>query len=101
MEKLVIEVRANEYAMRDQNRNVPWTAEELGRDAEEVQAAGASIIHFHARSEDGSPAHATADYAAAIKAIRDVSDLLVHPTLGQITVFRRLGTDQARLRVGG
>lgn len=86
MEKLVIEVRANEYAMRDRNRNVPWTGEELGRDAGEVRAAGASIIHFHARNADGSPAHATSDYAAAIKAIREASDLLVHPTLGQITV---------------
>lgn len=86
MEKLIIEVRANEYAMRDRNRNVPWTAEELGRDAAEVRAAGASIIHFHARNADGSPAYATSDYAAAIKAIREASDLLVHPTLGQITV---------------
>jgi uncharacterized protein (DUF849 family) len=86
MDKLIIEVRANEYAMRERNRNVPWTAEELGRDAAEVRAAGASIIHFHARNADGSPAHATADYAAAIRAIRAASDLLVHPTLGQITV---------------
>lgn len=86
MEKLIIEVRVNEYALRNQNRNVPWTAEELGRDADEVQAAGASIIHFHARNADGSPTHATSDYAAAIKAIREASDLLVHPTLGQITV---------------
>lgn len=86
MEKLIIEVRANEYAMRDRNCDVPWTAEELGRDAEEARDAGASIIHFHARNADGSPTHATSDYAAAIKAIREASDLLVHPTLGQITV---------------
>lgn len=86
MKKLIIEVRANEYAMRDANPNVPWTADELGRDAVAVREAGASIYHFHARRDDGGPAHATADYAAAIEAIRAGSDILVYPTLGQITV---------------
>lgn len=86
MKKLIIEVRVNEYAMRDGNPHVPWTAEELGRDAAAIREAGASIIHFHARGADGSPAHATADYGAAISSIRRASDLIVHPTLGQITV---------------
>jgi 3-keto-5-aminohexanoate cleavage enzyme len=65
---------------------VPWTAEEIGRDARAIRDAGASILHFHARKPDGTPAHATEDYAAAIRAIRANSDLLVHPTLGQITL---------------
>ncbi len=83
--ELIIEVRVNEYAMREHNPKVPWTAEEIGRDARAIQAAGASVIHFHARNPDGSPAHQTADYAAAIRAIRANSDLLINPTLGQIT----------------
>lgn len=86
MKKLVIEVRVNEYAMRTGNRHVPWTADELGLDAEAIRAAGASVIHFHARKSDGAPAHGTEDYAAAIRAIRKAADLIVHPTLGQITV---------------
>ena len=86
MKKLIIEVRVNEYAMRDRNPHVPWTAEELGRDAAAIREAGASIIHFHARNPDGSPCHEPAAYAEAIRAIRANSDLLVHPTLGQITV---------------
>lgn len=86
MKKLIIEVRANEYAMRDANGAVPWTAAELGRDAAAVREAGASIYHFHARRADGAPAHETADYAAAVRAIREACDLLIHPTLGQITV---------------
>lgn len=86
MKKLIIEVRVNEYAMRAGNPNVPWTAEEIGRDARAIREAGASILHFHARKPDGTPAHATEDYAAAIRAIRANSDLLVHPTLGQITL---------------
>jgi 3-keto-5-aminohexanoate cleavage enzyme len=86
MKKLIIEVRVNEYAMRAGNPNVSWTAEEIGRDARAIREAGASILHFHARKPDGTPAHATEDYAAAIRAIRANSDLLVHPTLGQITL---------------
>ena len=84
--KLIIEVRINEYAMRDGNANVPWTAEEIGRDADAIARAGASVIHFHARTADGAPAHATEAYADAIRAIRRASPLIVHPTLGQITV---------------
>lgn len=86
MKKLIIEVRVNEYALRGGNANVPWTADEIGRDAAAIREAGAAILHFHARKSDGSPAHSTQDYSAAIGAIRKNSDLLVHPTLGQITV---------------
>ena len=86
MKKLMIEVRVNEYMMRDTNKNVPWTAEELGRTAGEIRAAGASIIHFHARGPEGQPAQAPEGYAAAVRAIRANSDLIVNPTLGQITV---------------
>lgn len=86
MKKLIIEVRVNEYAMRDENPNVPWTPDEIARDAAAIQAAGASVLHFHARKPDGSPDHAYEAYAAVIRAIRGASDLMVHPTLGQITV---------------
>ena len=33
MKTLIIEVRVNEYAMRDENPHVPWTAAEIGREA--------------------------------------------------------------------
>ena len=94
MKKLIIEVRVNEYAMRDGNPNVPWSAEELGRDARAIRDAGASIIHFHARGTNGEPAHGPAEYAAAMRAIRDQSDLITHPTLGQINV----GGQEERIR---
>src|SRR5689334_10658853 len=72
--------------MRDGNPNVPWTPDEIAQDAAEIRAAGASILHFHARQPDGSPAHDYDTYAATIRGIRQASDLLVHSTLGQITV---------------
>lgn len=86
MEKLIIEARVNEYMMRDVNPNVPWTADDLARDAAAVRAAGASMLHFHARNADGSPAHAYETYRDAMRAIRNASDLMLHPTLGQITI---------------
>lgn len=94
MKKLIIEVRVNEYAMRAGNPNVPWTPAELGRDARAIRDAGASVIHFHARGANGEPAHRPEDYAACIREIRANSDLIVHPTLGQITV----GGQEERIR---
>ncbi len=94
MKKLIIEVRVNEYAMRDGNPNVPWTPAELGRDARAIRDAGASVIHFHARGANGESAHLPEEYAACIREIRGQSDLIVHPTLGQITV----GGQEERIR---
>ena len=86
LDKLIIEARVNEYAMRDVNPNVPWSPDEIGKAAAEVEAAGASVLHFHARKDDGAPEHGYDGYARTIGAIRAASGVLVHSTLGQITV---------------
>ncbi len=86
MDKLIIEVRVNEYMMRDVNPHVPWTADDLARDSAAIQAAGAAMVHFHARNADGSPAHDYETYRDAIRGIRGASDLMIHPTLGQLTI---------------
>ncbi len=79
---LIIEVRANEYAMREANPHVPWSAEEIAQDAAECRAAGASIVHFHARGPAGEPAFGLESYRAPIAAIRARCDMLTYPTLG-------------------
>jgi len=84
--KLLITVRVNEYMSRAVNRNVPFTPEEIAATAAECRAAGASIIHFHARNSDGSPSHAPEIYAEIVERIRDRTDILIDSTLGQITV---------------
>jgi uncharacterized protein (DUF849 family) len=85
--KLIIEARVNEYMMREQgNPNVPYTPEEIARDAVACREAGAAILHFHARQPDGAPDHAAASYAETVRRIRDASDILVHPTLGYVTL---------------
>jgi len=91
--KLILEARINEYMMRETNPHVPWTPMEIADAATRAREAGAAIVHFHVRRGDGSPAHDYDTYAETIRLIRERSDVLVHPTLGQIT----LAGDQARL----
>ncbi len=86
MDKLIIEARINEYAMRVDNANVPWTAEEIAEDAVRCREAGAAIVHFHARGPAGEPAHDAETYAQGIRLIRERSDILTHPTLGFVTL---------------
>ena len=86
IDKLIIEVRVNEYLMRDKNHHIPWTAEEISSDAKACREAGASIVHFHARNLDGSASHDPLEYANAVRLIKQHTDLLIHPTLGFVTV---------------
>ncbi len=86
-DRIVIEVRGNEYTGRDPNRNVPWSAVEIADDAARCRDAGASIVHFHARdARTGAPVWETEAYAETIRAIRHRTDVLVNPTLGASTI---------------
>ena len=84
MKKLIIEARINEYEMRDRNPNVPWTAREIAEDARECRQAGASVVHFHPRGRDGAPELGADACGEVIARIKDLSDILVHPTLGSL-----------------
>lgn len=80
--RMIIEARINEYTMRDNNPHVPWTPDEIAETAARCREAGASVVHFHARQDDGAPDHSLQRYADTIRKIRQKSDVLVHPTLG-------------------
>lgn len=86
MKKLIIEARVNEYADREGNKSVPWSPDEIAADAAECREAGASILHFHGRAADGSPDHSFEVYRDTILAMRAASDILIHPTLGYVTL---------------
>jgi 3-keto-5-aminohexanoate cleavage enzyme len=87
MDKVIIEVRINEYASRNRNPNVPFSPEELCDEALRCWRAGASIIHYHARDpKTGAPSADAAVYADTARRIRDKSDLLIMPTLGAWTL---------------
>lgn len=95
MEKVIIEARVNEYAMRDKNPNVPWTVEEIVEEAQRVREAGASIMHFHARTADGRPNNHPQVYAEIIEKVREKTDILLLPTLG----FNSNDKENDRIRI--
>ena len=67
---------------RAQNPHVPFTPEEIADEAARCREAGASVIHLHARTDDG---HATQDrerFAQTIEAIRRKSDVVVQVSTG-------------------
>lgn len=84
--KLIIMARVNEYMPRHANRNVPFTPDEIAQTAAECEAAGASIVHFHARQSDGSPSHDAKVYLEIVEKIRSCSNVLIDSTLGQNTI---------------
>jgi 3-keto-5-aminohexanoate cleavage enzyme len=87
MDKLIIEVRINEYASRRRNPHVPFSPDEIAADALECLNAGAAIIHYHARDPvSGAPSTRAEDYAATARKIKTTSDLLIMPTLGAWTL---------------
>ncbi len=83
--KVIIEVGLNEMATKAENPNVPYGPDEVAPDAIRCARAGAAIIHFHARHEDGSQAK-TDDgiYREAMAAIGRECDALTFPTSFQL-----------------
>ena len=79
---MIIEARINEYAMRDQNPHVPWSAEEIADAAARCRESGASILHYHSRARDGSPLQTFEENAEIIRRVRAKCDILILPTLG-------------------
>ena len=67
---------------REQQPNLPLTAEEIGGDAADVAKAGASIYHLHVRDRLGRPTMDVDTYRAAHDAIREKTDLIVQFSSG-------------------
>jgi 3-keto-5-aminohexanoate cleavage enzyme len=87
MDKLIIEVRINEYASRRQNPNVPFSPAEIAEEAMRCWSEGAAIIHYHAREpHGGAPSTKLEHYAETARLIKEQSDLIVMPTLGAWTL---------------
>ena len=84
MDKIIIEARVNELASKQENPNVPYTPDEVIRDAKACYDEGASIIHFHGRTATGEPEHDPSFYLEANAGIHDACPILVHPTLGYV-----------------
>ncbi|MBC8590114.1 3-keto-5-aminohexanoate cleavage protein [Wansuia hejianensis] len=84
MEKLIITAAiCGAEVTKENNPNVPYTVEEIGREAESAYKAGASIIHLHVREDDGTPTQNKARFKACIDEIkRRCPDVIIQPSTG-------------------
>jgi len=84
MEKLIITAAiCGAEVTQEQNPSVPYTVEEIVREAKSAYDAGASIIHLHVRYDDGTPTQDTARFQECMDAIRKVCpDAIIQPSTG-------------------
>jgi uncharacterized protein (DUF849 family) len=96
-------------ANRDQCPAIPYTPEEYGAEARRAVEEGASMIHIHARSPDGTPSYEIADFRAITEAIiAEVDDVIINYSTGAIGTpiekrleyLRELKPDIAALNMG-
>src|SRR6185295_5649548 len=93
---------------REQTPHVPYTAEEIAKEAKRCRDAGASVIHLHVREADGKPSQSEALFRQAIEAIRAETDVIVQVSTGGavgMSVDERVGgiacaPDMATLNCG-
>jgi len=74
-------------ANRDQCPAIPYTPEEYAAEARRAVDEGASQIHIHARTPDGTPSYEIEDFAAITEAIlAEVGDVIINYSTGAIGI---------------
>ncbi len=96
MEKLIITAAiSGAEVTKEHNANVPYTIDEVVKEAVAAYEAGASIIHLHVREDDGTPTQDKNRFKEAIDAIKAVCpEVIVQPSTGGAVGM----TDEARLQ---
>ncbi|HWB70460.1 MAG TPA: 3-keto-5-aminohexanoate cleavage protein [Solirubrobacterales bacterium] len=74
-------------ANRDQCPAIPYTPEEYAAEARRAVDEGASQIHIHARTTDGTPSYEVGDFRAITEAIlAEVGDVIINYSTGAIGI---------------
>jgi len=74
-------------ANRDQCPAIPYTPEEYAAEARRAVDEGASQIHIHARTPDGTPSYEVEDFQAITEAIlAEVGDVIINYSTGAIGI---------------
>ncbi|HWB68765.1 MAG TPA: 3-keto-5-aminohexanoate cleavage protein [Solirubrobacterales bacterium] len=74
-------------ANRDQCPAIPYTPEEYAAEARRAVDEGASQIHIHARTPDGTPSYEVEDFRAITEAIlAEVGDVIINYSTGAIGI---------------
>ncbi len=84
MEKLIITAAiCGAEVSKEQNPYVPYTIEEIGREAESAYNAGTSIIHLHVREDDGAPTQDIERFRECFEVIkRRCPEVIIQPSTG-------------------
>lgn len=84
MEKLIITAAiCGAEVTKEMNPAVPYTVEEIVREAKSAYEAGAAIVHLHVRRDDGTPTQDKARFKECIDAIKKViPDVILIPSTG-------------------
>jgi 3-keto-5-aminohexanoate cleavage enzyme len=84
MDKLIITAAiCGAEVMKEHNPAVPYTVEEIVREAKSAYDAGAAIVHLHVRRDDGTPTQDKERCKECIDAINNViPDVILIPSTG-------------------
>lgn len=84
MEKLIITAAiCGAEVTKAQNPAVPYTVEEIAREAKSAVDAGAAIVHLHVREDDGTPTQSHVRFQECEEAIyRLCPDVILIPSTG-------------------
>lgn len=84
MEKLIITAAiCGAEVTKEHNPAVPYTVDEIVREAKGAYDAGASIIHLHVRTDEGIPTQSKDRFEECINAIKEVCpDAIIQPSTG-------------------
>ncbi len=72
-------------ANRKQNAGIPYTPVEIANEAKSAYDAGASVVHIHARNDDGSPTFAPEVLRAIRDEIRSRCPIILNFSTGSLT----------------
>ena len=84
MDKLIISACiCGAEVTKENNPAVPYTVEEVVREAKSAYDAGAALIHLHVRWDDGTPTQDKGRFQEMVDAIRkECSDVIIQPSTG-------------------
>ncbi len=71
-------------ANRKQCPGIPYTPAEIAQEAKRAYDAGATVVHLHARNDDGSPTFSPATFAAIKAEIRELCPVILNFSTGTI-----------------
>ena len=84
MDKLIITAAiCGDEVTKEQNPNVPYTVEEIVREAKSAVDAGAAIVHLHVREDDGTPTQSHVRFQECEEAIyKACPNVILIPSTG-------------------